>query len=73
MPPKSSSATTSRERKWSHEDDEALTAALERGDGQLSWAEVASIAFPDGKFDQTECNDVRSSPSLSLSLSPAAE
>ncbi|GAA5840509.1 hypothetical protein JCM9279_007351 [Rhodotorula babjevae] len=59
MPPRpkaSGSASSATAPVWTHDDDEALTAALEHGDGQLSWQEVATLAFPDGKFSKTECN-----------------
>jgi len=74
MPPRTkasgsaSSSTATSTPAWTHDDDDALTAALEHGDGQLSWHEVATIAFPDGKFNKTECNAVSLSSSSSSFL-----
>ncbi|GAA5942877.1 hypothetical protein JCM10213_002980 [Rhodosporidiobolus nylandii] len=40
---------------WSPQDDLDLRAALERGDGRLSWSAIAKDAFPGGKYSKADC------------------
>lgn len=46
-------------RAWTADDDAQLMAALERGEGTLTWSAIAREAFPDGKFGKQDCQDVR--------------
>ncbi|GAA6046883.1 hypothetical protein JCM3770_003410 [Rhodotorula araucariae] len=55
--PTSSATAAARTRKWTQEDDDELMAALERGDGRLTWSAIATSAFPDGKYSKTDCNE----------------
>lgn len=42
---------------WTEKDDLKLRNHLERGNGQISWTELAHLAFPEGKFDKSACVD----------------
>ncbi|GAA6006249.1 uncharacterized protein JCM10292_000035 [Rhodotorula paludigena] len=44
-------------RAWTADDDAQLMAALERGEGTLTWSAIAREAFPDGKFGKQDCQD----------------
>ncbi|GAA5883413.1 hypothetical protein JCM3774_003676 [Rhodotorula dairenensis] len=42
-------------RSWDETDDVRLREALERGDGEKTWSQIARDAFPDGAFGKAEC------------------
>lgn len=41
--------------KWTDRDDAQLREHLERGNGKLSWTDLAKAAFPDHRFNKSEC------------------